>query len=186
MLRVLPVLILTVHRWIRFAATDWIYKVILFRVYRFFRRITVFWRIIVLWRVVVLWRIILWLGRIPPGALWHGIFLETATMSSILPPAEHACVNQRSKKRKSLWYFVYHNAQVVTVELNIKKQFNTVSTISGSNMIGTRNRVWEFLTTSMTMMIETNREFGNNRRSKDTEVADSACFENKWRTINSM
>lgn len=29
----------------------------------------------------------------------------------------------------------YHNAQVVTVELNIKMQFNTVKTINGSNMV---------------------------------------------------
>lgn len=29
----------------------------------------------------------------------------------------------------------YHNAQVVTVELNMKMQFSTVKTISGSSMI---------------------------------------------------
>lgn len=49
---------------------------------------------------------------------------------------------KRSKMGILFIYFDYHNAQVVTVELNMKKQFNTVSTINGSNMIRkTENKI---------------------------------------------
>ena len=144
-----PVLPLSVHRRIRFATIDKIPTVIVFQVYSLFHRIAVVVAVVVVPRF----------GQTVPGA--EGIFLEAATMSLILPPVEYEGEVQEGSENEEIAKvhsenFDYHSAQVVTVELNMKKQFNTVSTISGSSMIGmirrSSSRIFDNLAITMTWL----------------------------------